>query len=233
MRMSGWSFAVTSACRWSLISETSSEIAWLERLEPGCDLGDLQRLVGLYLRRADGIVAIGETMRTPRGRVLRPSGISVIPNWLTRPVDRAAAAGEQWARRRAPAAFRIMRSGDVGHARSLDALVRSATFLRRRGLRADPSSRAALYGILAAGRPVIVRAPTRTARQRRSCRGASAAASSIAAGAARSARGRRSGDAARRRVRSRRDGARGAGVRGGGGEVADGRRSVATGRARR
>ena len=55
----------------------------LKRLENPVLVGVLRSLVGLYLRRADGIVAIGETMK----RRLEEKGaaserITVIPNWV-------------------------------------------------------------------------------------------------------------------------------------------------------
>lgn len=55
----------------------------LDRLESRVLLGALRRLVGLYLRRADRIVAIGETMKLRLEDKGAPgSRIEVIPNWV-------------------------------------------------------------------------------------------------------------------------------------------------------
>ena len=46
-------------------------------------LGALRQLVGLYLRRADRVVAIGETMKLRlEEKGARPERIDVIPNWV-------------------------------------------------------------------------------------------------------------------------------------------------------
>jgi len=104
----------------------------LKRLENPVLMSLLRGLVGIYLRRADRIVAIGETMRTrleekgaPRDR------LRVIPNWVDTarlgPLEKA----NPWARNsRLDEKFVVMHSGNVGHAQDLDSLVRAATFLR-------------------------------------------------------------------------------------------------------
>jgi len=104
----------------------------LKRLENPVLVGALRGLVGLYLRRADGIVAIGETMKQRLEEKGAPAErISVIPNWVDttavepRPHDNAWAAKNKLAGR-----FVVMHSGNVGHAQDLDTLVRAATFLR-------------------------------------------------------------------------------------------------------
>jgi colanic acid biosynthesis glycosyl transferase WcaI len=107
----------------------------VKRLENPVLVGVLRALVGLYLRRADRIVAIGETMR----RRLEAKGapaerISVIPNWVDtseitpQPRDNPWAAGKRLVGR-----FVVMHSGNIGHAQDLDSLVRAATFLRDLG----------------------------------------------------------------------------------------------------
>jgi glycosyltransferase involved in cell wall biosynthesis len=104
----------------------------LKRLENPLLVGVLRSLVGLYLRRADRIVAIGETMK----RRLVDKGasaerITVIPNWVDttaivpRPRDSAWAVKRELAGR-----FVVMHSGNVGHAQDLETLIRAATFLR-------------------------------------------------------------------------------------------------------
>jgi colanic acid biosynthesis glycosyl transferase WcaI len=92
----------------------------------------LRSLVSLYLRRADRIVAIGETMRRRLEEKGAPAErVRVIPNWVDTerlaPRDRA----NEWARNVGlDKRFVVMHSGNVGHAQDLDSLVRSATFLR-------------------------------------------------------------------------------------------------------
>jgi colanic acid biosynthesis glycosyl transferase WcaI len=92
----------------------------------------LRSLVSLYLRRADRIVAIGDTMRRRlEEKGAPPERVRVIPNWVDtarlEPRDRA----NDWARKGGlDRRFVVMHSGNVGHAQDLDSLVRSATFLR-------------------------------------------------------------------------------------------------------
>jgi colanic acid biosynthesis glycosyl transferase WcaI len=92
----------------------------------------LRTLVSVYLRRADRIVAIGETMR---GRLetkgARPDRLRVIPNWVDTARLEPLGKSTQWAREKGfDRQFVVMHSGNVGHAQDLDSLVRAATFLR-------------------------------------------------------------------------------------------------------
>src|SRR5437016_5184679 len=104
----------------------------LKRLENPVVMSLLRGLVGLYLRRADRIVAIGDTMRRRLEEKGAPSErVRVIPNWVDTqrlaPRDRA----NWWAqKRRVHDKFVVMHSGNVGHAQDLDSLVRAATFVR-------------------------------------------------------------------------------------------------------
>jgi colanic acid biosynthesis glycosyl transferase WcaI len=104
----------------------------LKRLENPVVMSLLRGLVGLYLRRADRIVAIGDTMRrrleekgAPAERML------VIPNWIdtTRlgPIDKSNHWSRSWG---VDEKFVVMHSGNVGHAQDLDSLIRAGTFLR-------------------------------------------------------------------------------------------------------
>jgi colanic acid biosynthesis glycosyl transferase WcaI len=104
----------------------------LKRLENPILMSLLRGLVGYYLRRADRIVAIGDTMRRRlEEKGAQPERLRVIPNWIdtTRlgPLEKA----NPWARNIGlDKKFVVMHSGNVGHAQDLDSLVRAATFLR-------------------------------------------------------------------------------------------------------
>jgi glycosyltransferase involved in cell wall biosynthesis len=104
----------------------------LKRLENPVAMRLLRSLVSLYLRRADRIVAIGDTMRRRlEEKGAPPQRLRVIPNWIDtsrlEPHDR----GNWWAEKRGVTdKFVVMHSGNVGHAQDLDSLVRAATFLR-------------------------------------------------------------------------------------------------------
>jgi colanic acid biosynthesis glycosyl transferase WcaI len=104
----------------------------LKRLENPVLMSLLRGLVGIYLRRADRIVAIGETMRMRlEEKGAPPDRLRVIPNWVDTarlgPLEKA----NPWARNsRLDEKFVVMHSGNVGHAQDLDSLVRAATFLR-------------------------------------------------------------------------------------------------------
>src|SRR6266487_2089054 len=104
----------------------------LKRLENPVAMRLLRGLVSLYLRRADRIVAIGETMRHRlEAKGAPPERVRVIPNWVdtSRLVPREKA--NEWARNIGlDKKFVVMHSGNVGHAQDLDSLVRAATFLR-------------------------------------------------------------------------------------------------------
>ncbi len=89
-------------------------------------------LVGLYLRRADRIVAIGDTMRRRlEEKGAPPERLRVIPNWVNTQRLGPLAKANPWARNvKLDDKFVVMHSGNVGHAQDLDSLVRAATFLR-------------------------------------------------------------------------------------------------------
>jgi putative colanic acid biosynthesis glycosyltransferase WcaI len=104
----------------------------LKRLENPILMSLLRGLVGYYLRRADRIVAIGETMRRRlEEKGAQPERLRVIPNWIDTarlgPLEKA----NPWARKIGlDQKFVVMHSGNIGHAQDLDSLVRAATFLR-------------------------------------------------------------------------------------------------------
>jgi glycosyltransferase involved in cell wall biosynthesis len=104
----------------------------LGRLRNPAVVAVLRVLVGAYLRRADRIVAIGETMRRRlQEKGAPPDRLRVIPNWVDTneitPQPRDNAWAQAWGLQ---SGFVVMHSGNVGHAQDLDSLVRAATFLR-------------------------------------------------------------------------------------------------------
>jgi colanic acid biosynthesis glycosyl transferase WcaI len=104
----------------------------LKRLEQPLVVGALRKLVGLYLRRADHVVAIGETMKHRlEEKGARPDRVSVIPNWVDTTELEPQQRRNAWSKEHGlDDAFVVMHSGNVGHAQDLDTLVRAATFLR-------------------------------------------------------------------------------------------------------
>jgi colanic acid biosynthesis glycosyl transferase WcaI len=106
----------------------------LHRLTNPAVVGVLRTLVGAYLRRADRIVAIGETMRERLVEKGAPAErVHVIPNWVDTTEITPRPRDNEWARRHELVdPFVVMHSGNVGHAQDLDSLVRAATFLRDR-----------------------------------------------------------------------------------------------------
>ena len=106
----------------------------LDRLRNPAVIGVLRGLVGAYLRRADRIVAIGETMRERlEAKGPPPDRLRVIPNWVDTRTITPQPRDNEWARKHdLVGRFVVMHSGNVGHAQDLDSLVRAATFLRDR-----------------------------------------------------------------------------------------------------
>jgi colanic acid biosynthesis glycosyl transferase WcaI len=104
----------------------------LKRLENPFLIGVLRRLVDLYLRRAERVVAIGESMRRRLiEKGARPDRVEVIPNWVDTSEISPQPRDNEWARANdLVGRFVVMHSGNVGHAQNLDALIRAASFLR-------------------------------------------------------------------------------------------------------
>lgn len=104
----------------------------LGRLSNPVVVGVLRTLVAAYLRRADRIVAIGETMRRRlEEKGAPPDRLRVIPNWVDTSAITPQPRDNDWARSHGlDSRFVVMHSGNVGHAQDLDSLVRAATFLR-------------------------------------------------------------------------------------------------------
>lgn len=104
----------------------------LKRLENGLLIGMLRALIGWYLRGADRVVVIGETMRR---RLMEkgadPDRIVIIPNWVDTDAIRPEPRENDWAREHGLSdRFVVMHSGNVGHPQNLDVLIRATTFLR-------------------------------------------------------------------------------------------------------
>ncbi len=104
----------------------------VDRLRQPLLLGALRRLVALYLKRADRVVAIGETMKLRLEQKGAPAErVAVIPNWVDTTELTPRPRRNAWsAEHGLDDAFVVMHSGNIGHAQDLDTLVRAATFLR-------------------------------------------------------------------------------------------------------
>ena len=104
----------------------------LKRLENPALMSLLRVLVRIYLRRADRLVAIGETMRRRlEEKGAPPDRVRVIPNWVDTTRLSPSGKDNHWSRGMGlNDKFVVMHSGNVGHAQDLDSLVRSSTFLR-------------------------------------------------------------------------------------------------------
>lgn len=104
----------------------------LKRLENRLVIGLMRILIAWYLRGAERVVAIGETMRrrlVEKGA--RADRIVVIPNWVDTRAIVPSPHDNAWAREHdLGGRFVVMHSGNVGHPQNLDVLVRAATFLR-------------------------------------------------------------------------------------------------------
>jgi colanic acid biosynthesis glycosyl transferase WcaI len=104
----------------------------LGRLDSPIILALLDRAIKLYLRNADAVVAIGETMRERLlAKGVSSPRIHVIPNWVDTKEITPKPRDNAWARSHGLVGkFVVMHSGNIGHAQSLDTLVRASTFLR-------------------------------------------------------------------------------------------------------
>jgi colanic acid biosynthesis glycosyl transferase WcaI len=92
----------------------------------------LSVLTSAYLRRADRVVAIGETMAdhlVKKGT--DPKRLRVIPNWTDVESVKPAPRRNGWAAENGlDDRFVVMHSGNIGHAQNLDTLIRATTLLR-------------------------------------------------------------------------------------------------------
>jgi colanic acid biosynthesis glycosyl transferase WcaI len=104
----------------------------LERLRNPVLVGLLGALTAFYLRRADRVVAIGETMEQRlEAKGAAPERMRVIPNWGDTSALTPQPRDNEWARANdLVGRFVVMHSGNVGYAQNLDNLIRATTFLR-------------------------------------------------------------------------------------------------------
>ena len=104
----------------------------LGRLDNPVLITSIRLLVDQYLRHADRIVAIGETMCQRLEERGAPAGrIRVIPNWVDTTEIIPMERDNLWAHEHGLAdTFLVMHSGNVGYAQDLDTLIRAAALLR-------------------------------------------------------------------------------------------------------
>ena len=109
--------------------ETASRLG---RVDNALVIQFLRMLTTRYLRNAQRVVAIGETMRTHLiAKGAPPANLVVIPNWVDTRALTPSPRTNEWAQRNGLAdGFVVMHSGNVGHAQDLDSLVRAAALLR-------------------------------------------------------------------------------------------------------
>jgi colanic acid biosynthesis glycosyl transferase WcaI len=88
----------------------------------------LDVLVRFHLRRADRVVAIGETMRRRlEAKGVRHERIRVIPNWVDTNAIAPQPRENAWGHSHGlDGRFVVMHSGNIGHAQDLETLVRAA-----------------------------------------------------------------------------------------------------------
>jgi len=104
----------------------------LGRLQSRIVIEVLRAMINFYLRHADRVVAIGETMRERLAeKGAARERISIIPNWADTAAIEPQARDNPWSREHGLSdRFVVMHSGNIGHAQDLETLVRAATFLR-------------------------------------------------------------------------------------------------------
>jgi colanic acid biosynthesis glycosyl transferase WcaI len=103
----------------------------LGRLTNPVAVGVLRKTVRTYLRRADRIISIGETMsRRLVAKGAPPERIVVIPNWVDPDEITPQPRENAWAHEHGLVGrFVVMHSGNVGHAQDIETLVRAAALL--------------------------------------------------------------------------------------------------------
>jgi glycosyltransferase involved in cell wall biosynthesis len=91
----------------------------------------LDSLIKVYLRRADRVVSIGETMeRRLASKGVEPRRITVIPNWADTEAVTPRPRDNPWSREQLVTdRFVVMHSGNVGYAQNLETLIAATTRL--------------------------------------------------------------------------------------------------------
>jgi glycosyltransferase involved in cell wall biosynthesis len=104
----------------------------LKRLSNPVVISLLGAITSFALRRADRVVAIGDTMsRRLEHKGVEPRRMRVIPNWVDTSTLTPRPRDNDWARANGlTGRFVVMHSGNVGHAQNLDNLIRATTFVR-------------------------------------------------------------------------------------------------------
>ncbi|HEY5057530.1 MAG TPA: glycosyltransferase family 4 protein [Gaiellaceae bacterium] len=104
----------------------------LGRLTNPVVTGVLGMVVSSYLRFADRVVVIGDTMKERIvAKGVDPARVRVISNWADAETVRPQSHDNPWAREHGLVGkFVVMHFGNVGHAQDLDTLVRASTLLR-------------------------------------------------------------------------------------------------------
>ena len=104
----------------------------LGRLKNPLVVGVLGAVIGSYLRFADRVVVIGETMkRRVVEKGVNPDRIRVISNWGDAERVTPQPRDNEWTRQNDLVEnFVVMHFGNVGHAQDLDTLIRATTLLR-------------------------------------------------------------------------------------------------------
>jgi putative colanic acid biosynthesis glycosyltransferase WcaI len=104
----------------------------LQRLRNPLLVNLLEAMTRFYLRRADRVVAIGETMQQRLGeKGTPPDRVRLIPNWVDTTSLTPQPRNNRWAQENGlTGRLVVMHSGNVGHAQDLDNLIRATTFLR-------------------------------------------------------------------------------------------------------
>ena len=104
----------------------------LGRLTNPVAVAVLRRVVSSYLRRADRVVSIGETMsRRLVAKGAPADRVVVIPNWVDVDEITPQRRDNAWAcEHELVERFVVMHSGNVGHAQDLETLVRAAALVQ-------------------------------------------------------------------------------------------------------
>ncbi|MSO96532.1 MAG: glycosyltransferase WbuB [Thermoleophilia bacterium] len=104
----------------------------LGRLTNPVAVAVLRKVVSSYLRRADRVVSIGETMsRRLVAKGAPANRVVVIPNWVDFDEITPQPRDNAWAREHELVGhFVVMHSGNVGHAQDLETLVRAAALVQ-------------------------------------------------------------------------------------------------------